>query len=86
MQLKTTSWTLMLTLFAALPSVGCDGGGDGDASDTDDGDTDGDAPACDPVGETPEQAALFNAPVEGDVEVVSKAPKHPGEPGPDNLP
>ncbi len=41
---------------------------------------------CDPVGAVPEVGALLNAPVEADVEVIIKTPRHPGPPGPENLP
>ena len=81
-------YTLRFLIVAgALALAACDGGSDG-AADTD-ADTEGGSGGvdeCDPVGAQPEQAALFNAPVEADVEVIQKAPTHPGEPGPDNLP
>lgn len=87
--MKTTmlSWTVIATLAGSLCLSACDGG-DGDGADTDDAsqsDTDA-ALECDPEGPNPEQAALFNAPIEDDVEVVEKMPQHPGEPGPENLP
>ena len=89
--MKTTmlSWTVIATLAGSLGLTACDGGdGDGDSADTDDSsasDTES-ALECDPQGPNPEQAALFNAPIEDDVEVVEKQPQHPGEPGPENLP
>ena len=49
-----------------------------------DGDTDGEE--CDPVGADPDQAALLNAPVSAEVEVIVKQPQHPGPAGPDDLP
>jgi len=83
-----TNWTRYAGVagFVALAALtACDGGGDaGDSGDTE-GDTDG-VGQCDPQGPNPEQAALFNAPIEDDVEVIDKTPTHPGDPGPENLP
>lgn len=41
---------------------------------------------CDPVGAVPAQGALFNAPLNTDVEVLVRAARHPGCAGPNNLP
>jgi hypothetical protein len=82
------SWTVLATLTGSLCLTACDDDAQEEPADTD-GDTDGDTDAaleCDPEGPNPEQAALFNAPIEDDVEVVEKVPQHPGEPGPENLP
>ena len=70
----------------ALTMGGCDGTDPQDTGADTDGDTDDGGEACDPVGAQPEQAALFNAPLEADVEVVQKVPTHPGAPGPLDLP
>ena len=87
MNTKFLSWMNIAALAGALCLTACDGAGDtGDGGATD-GETDDTAgAACDPEGPNPAQAALFNAPVEADVEIVQKTPKHPGEPGPENLP
>lgn len=87
MNTKSFSWINVVALGATLCLTACDGGGDADDAGATDGDTDDTAgAACDPQGPNPEQAALFNAPVEADVEIVQKTPTHPGEPGPENLP
>ncbi|MGH1340900.1 MAG: hypothetical protein ACRBN8_05080 [Nannocystales bacterium] len=83
---RTTLHACLLGL--ALAMGGCD---DSDpqetGADTDDsGETEDSGDMCDPVGAQPEQAALFNAPVEADVEVIQKVPTHPGAPGPTDLP
>lgn len=78
----------LLLLLASATVVGCDDSSSPADTDgeTDGQDTDDVGPACDPVGAQPEQAALFNAPLADDVEVVQKTPTHPGDPGPDALP
>ncbi|MBV1860420.1 MAG: hypothetical protein KUG77_18550 [Nannocystaceae bacterium] len=81
-----TRTTLHAWLFGlALTMGGCDDSAPQDAGDTD-AETDDDGDACDPIGAQPEQAALFNAPLEADVEVIQKVPTHPGPPGPASLP
>lgn len=90
MKTMMQSWTVIATLAGSLCLTACDGGDadTADTADTDDAsesDTDA-ALECDPEGPNPEQAALFNAPIEDDVEVVEKTPQHPGDPGPENLP
>ncbi len=82
---RTTFHACLLGLTLVL--AGCDDSEPQDTSGDTDGDTDdGSGEACDPVGAQPEQAALFNAPPEADVEVVQKVPTHPGAPGPSDLP
>jgi hypothetical protein len=41
---------------------------------------------CDAVGDFPMQGALLNAAVATGAEVITRAARHPGCPGPDNLP
>ena len=41
---------------------------------------------CDPVGAFPAQGTLLNAPLKTDVEVLVRPTRHPGCPGPSNLP
>lgn len=53
--------------------------------DPTDSETDG-VVECDPVGDNPIMNGLLNEPVQADVEVITKTPQHPGDPGPDNLP
>lgn len=77
----------LVLLLSSLAFTGCDD--DATPADTDgetEGGTDDGGPACDPEGAQPEQAALFNAPLADDVEVIQKTPTHPGAPGPDALP
>ncbi len=84
------------TVFLALALAGLSLGACGDDDDTGTG-TGADADTgstidaaveyvCDPVGATPDQGELFNAPVDDDVEVIVKTPQHPGFPGPTDLP
>lgn len=75
---RSTPALLLLCVFA----LGCPQNDDG----TTDGDTDGTDFVCDPVGDQPEMNGLFNAPVGDDVEVIEKTPRHPGDPGPEDLP
>ena len=56
---RTTLHACLLGL--ALAMGGCDDAG---------GETEDGGEACDPVGAQPEQAGLFNAPLEADVEVI----------------
>jgi len=82
---RTTLHACLLGL--ALTITACDDSESQDTTeDTDGGTDDGGEQACDPVGDQPEQAALFNAPLEPDVEVIQKVPTHPGAPGPSDLP
>ncbi len=85
---KIIEWTVLWSVVAGGVFVGaCDGGDESEGSDTDQGETDsvGDLD-CDPQGAIPEVGALLNAPVEDDVEVIVKTPRHPGPPGPTALP
>lgn len=41
---------------------------------------------CDPKGMNPAMGDLLNAPLKPDVTVIKRAPKHPGNPGPKDLP
>jgi len=82
---RTTLHASLLGL--ALAIAGCDDSDPQETAGDTDGDTDdGGGEECDPVGSQPEQAALFNAPLEADVEVIQKVPTHPGAPGPSDLP
>ncbi len=82
---RTTLHACLLGL--ALAIAGCDDSDPQETTGDTDSDTDdGGGEECDPVGAQPEQAALFNAPLEADVEVIQKVPTHPGAPGPTDLP
>jgi len=79
----------MLLAFAMTCLVGAcgDDGGSGNTPDANDGAFDADvAYVCDPKGANPAMGDLFNAPLASDVEVITKEPQHPGDPGPSNLP
>lgn len=75
-----------LLLASSLSLLGC--GDDGGTGNPDAAPDPGDAAGytCDPVGPNPGMGALLNAPVDSDVEVIVKAPQHPGDPGPNDLP
>ena len=87
-----TTSKISSSLLAVCASVflvsACGGDDDGGANESDAGaDLDGSVEfVCDPEGAFPAMGALLNAPVDSDVEVISKEPQHPGDPGPESLP
>ena len=86
-RLRPLACALVACLAVAAP--GCDGGGsDEETASATDGDTDDTPPGpeCDPLAANVEVGELLNAPVEADVEIITKVPTHPGDPGPLNLP
>lgn len=79
----------ILLAFATTCVVGAcgDDRGSGNNPDANVGGFDADvAYVCDPKGANPAMGDLFNAPLASDVEVITKEPQHPGDPGPNNLP
>jgi hypothetical protein len=80
--------TILFTLATTCLFVACgDDGGSGNAPDANVGAFDADVTfVCDPKGANPAMGDLFNAPLANDVEVITKEPQHPGDPGPSNLP
>jgi hypothetical protein len=74
---------------ALLVAAGCGDDGGGNSSDADVNDTidaSVEEYTCDPVGANPAVGLLLNAPLDSSVEVIVKDPRHPGDPGPSNLP
>lgn len=86
--------TLSFTLCGALVLQGCSDdpeqpGATGGTNTTPTGtptNTGGGGFQCDPKGMNPVMGDLLNAPLKPDVTVIRRAPKHPGNPGPKDLP
>ncbi len=86
---KRNSRFLTIAMCAAGLFGACGDDDDGTSIDVDGGvtiDASGTEFVCDPEGANPAMGALLNAPLEDGVEVVTKEPQHPGDPGPTDLP
>jgi hypothetical protein len=84
---------LKKTICVALSSVGLMAAACGDDGDkavdasVDTVATDAEGCVCDPVGSSAPQGTLLNAPLTNDVQVITRAPRHPATcDGPENLP
>lgn len=80
-KLTTFGWLGLALVLASIPSCSDDSDDEKENIGTDAAEFE-----CDPVGANKKMGKLLNAPVDDDVEIIVKKPKHPGSPGPLDLP